>query len=245
MNALGEIAYNRNDTARAESHLTAGLELHEKVDNKLGVAKALDDLGRLAIQEGNYERAAGLLESSLRLRRERGSPEGIAVGLLALGEVKRLQGDYTAAEKYTHESLACYRQLNHISGTITALYNLAQMRQKQGDPGHAISLYLEALSLLRDLESEETELVLDCLIGLAQALYASKEVYQAAQAIGAHERLAAESKVRTPKVPANQITAARTVLGETDWLRATDSGRAMTLDEFLAEVSKRKAYARL
>lgn len=240
LNALGEIEANREDARRAEYLIEDGLALHRQVNNKLGIAKGLDDLGRLAMQAGQYERAAELLQASLQLRRERASPEGIAVGLLALGEVKRLQGDYAAAEKHTHESLARYRQLNHTAGVITCLYNLAQLRQRQSDSDHAIALYLEALGLLRELEYDETELVLDCLAGLSEALLLAGEVYPAALAIGAHERLWLETRGKGWELPTAHLDAVRTILRESDWARATDSGRVMSLDEFLGAVSKRK-----
>jgi tetratricopeptide (TPR) repeat protein len=240
VNALGEIAANRNENARAEECFREGMNAHRKLDNKLGVAKALDDLGRLAIKRKDYAQAAELLEESLELRRERGSPEGIAVGLATLGEVMRLQGSFAAAERYTNESLARYRQLNHTAGTITCLYNLAQLRQAQQDPEQAVGLYLEALGALRDLENEESELTLSCLAGLAQALYESDKVQQAAQAVGAYEQMAEQFSASsdTTELSTETVAEIREILGEREWLKATATGRALAPEELPAALFK-------
>lgn len=241
MNALGEIAFNQDDPSRAMSYVEPALALHKQVNDKLGIAKGLDDLGRLAMAKGDYPRALELLEAGLKLRRERASPEGIAVGLLALGEVLRLQGDYQKAEMRTRESLARYRQLNHAAGIITCLDNLAGMRRAQNDPAQAIALYLEELGLLRDLEEDERELVLACLVGLTEALYATEEHYKAAQVIGAYERLEpAEPSPRSGDViQASTRASLRRMLGDARWARATTEGRSMNADDLLLALSKR------
>lgn len=235
MNALGEIAFNLKEYERAREYLESSLGLYARINNKLGTAKALDDLGRLAMTAGDYVSAAKLLEESLQMRRARSSPEGIAVGLLALGEVLRLQGNYEKAETYTRESLARYRQLNHTSGILTSLNNLASIRFAQQDTRQAIALYLEELGLLRDLEQEERELVLECLAGLAQALYLSGEPFQAAQIVGAYEHINTDSAF--PQI--TDQNSIRAVLGQAEWARATAQGRVMSVEDLLHALARR------
>ncbi len=240
-NALGEIAAGRDDMASAKSFFDAGLALHRERANKIGIAKATDDLGRLALGEGDYVRAAQLFEASLQLRRERGSPEGIAVGLLALGEALRLQGDFARAETVTRESLAHYRALNHNAGMITSLDNLAHMRLAQQDASQALALFIEELGMLRELEHEELELARECLSGLALALNELDESFQAAQIVGAYERLTNShaSAENAPATESDPHEAIRARLGQAEWERGRAEGRGMTLDEIVSALVSR------
>jgi tetratricopeptide (TPR) repeat protein len=162
----------------------------------------------------------------------------IAVGLLALGEVLRLQGDYPKAELHTRESLARYRQLNHTAGVITCLYNLAQMRQQQNDAAQAIALYMEGLSLLRDLE-EEQDLALACLAGLAETFYDVGEFVKAAQVIGTYHAMQAETDA-TDEISSAHQDLIRQRLGEPGWVTATAQGRGLSIEELLLALAKRK-----
>ena len=117
------------------------------------------------------------------------------------------------------------------------------MRQAQNDMPQAIALYLEGLGLLRDLEQEERDLTLDCLLGLAQSYRANQESFKAALVLGVHSRILEDIEPGPEVVDATaeDEKRVRQALGEAAWASAIAEGEEMMLDDLLVALARRRA----
>lgn len=113
----------------------------QDLEDKRGIAEALNNLGNLAFVQGDYERARALYTESLALRQKLGYTWGIAVSLHNLGWSALEQGDSIRAAQLFSESLTVFRELGdkyvHI---IDLLEGLARVAEVQGHPQRAARL---------------------------------------------------------------------------------------------------------
>lgn len=241
LNSIGELASIRGDNVQAQQLFEEGLALHRDMDDKPGIAKALDDLGGIVLEQGDSARAAQLFEESLNRRRELGSTEGIALASFNLSKALHLQGDDKRAEELVKSSLELYRELDHATGIGICLENLGQFKEQQGNFAEAAVCYTEALTGLRGKETEETQLVADCLVGLAGAFRGLGQDYQAAQVLGTVESWLDTMKINLDALARKQYDAHRAAvhshLGKAAWVRALSDGQTMSPGDLLKAIS--------
>jgi tetratricopeptide (TPR) repeat protein len=130
-----------------------GLALFRIMDDKPGIARALNALGELARLDGDYERARELYEECLAISRETGDRQREALMLGCLGYVAQHQGDYGRAEALIVEALALLRELNFRYGAATFLLAMAGPIGAKGDTERAAHIlgageaFLEAIGV--------------------------------------------------------------------------------------------------
>ncbi|MDP9372367.1 MAG: tetratricopeptide repeat protein [Chloroflexota bacterium] len=237
LNTLGVIAKQQGQYERAVRLYTESLALFRKLGNKQYLAKVLANLGVVGQLQGEYRLARELLEESLTFSRELGDKISIGNALHNLGVIAKRQGDYERAVRLYTESLELARQLGekNISKTLVTLGSLAL---RHGDHRRARALYAEALALCRELG--DREVIAYCLEGLADVARVRGEADQAARLWGAAERL--RETIGAPLSPVGRadyehdVTAARAQLGQAAFAAAWAEGRAMPLEQVIAEV---------
>jgi predicted ATPase/DNA-binding XRE family transcriptional regulator len=150
---LGSFAIDRGDFAAARDWFARSLELRRTLDDRAGIADALDALGVVAYQESDYRRARGFHEEALALRRVVGDPRGLALSLYNLADVTREEGDYAHARALYDESLALWQQLGDISTSayVSLAAGIAARHQVDVSAARALSeASLQQFSQLRD-----------------------------------------------------------------------------------------------
>jgi non-specific serine/threonine protein kinase len=147
----GWFALEQSDHDQAQSLLEESLLVYRELDDKYGVAHALECLSVAKTRLGDYERAVQLQEESLVLYRELGHEWGIAVSLNNLGVVAQEQGEYERAAALHQESLALLRVLGDSLEMGWALRSLAQVFLIQGQLERSAMLLEESQSILREL----------------------------------------------------------------------------------------------
>jgi signal transduction histidine kinase len=93
----------RHDDARKE--FEASLPLFRETVNRIGEARALNDLGRLAQKEGRYDEAERLYMQSLQIRRDVRNRQSQSTSLLNLGELHLERGQGDKAIEFLTDSL--------------------------------------------------------------------------------------------------------------------------------------------
>jgi tetratricopeptide (TPR) repeat protein len=124
------------DWAAARPRFEESLALFREVDDRRGVAEALQGLGSMAMNE-DPSLARARLEESLaawqQLPDERGTA-GAAGAIAGLGAVAYLQGDYAAARARYEEALAIRRRSGiEPLGAESLPFRLADVALAQGD----------------------------------------------------------------------------------------------------------------
>jgi tetratricopeptide (TPR) repeat protein len=233
---LGWAAVYRGDYERAEALLEESLVAARQSDDAWSIARGLNVLSVLVSDRDDYERAEALWEESLALGRKLGDRLRVRAVLLNMGYVEVVRGDFGRAEALFEESLAISRESKDPHAHSEALLGLGIVATRRSDHGRARPLLGESLVLNRRLGSMVN--VAECLETLAEMAWTLGDSRRAAHLWGAADALreatgspwmSFEKSLHEP-----YLADARARMDETDWTRAWEQGRAMTLDQAVA-----------
>jgi predicted ATPase/transcriptional regulator with XRE-family HTH domain len=230
-------AIDLGDIARASELCEQGLALFREVGDSYGVASTLSNLGNLAYAQGDHSRAIVLYEESLALRRALGDTHGIAASLNNLGNTICRSGDYERAIGHLEESLELMRQSGDLYGTANTLCNIGLVAHKQGHYQRALELFSQSLVLFREVGNRNG--IAECLEGIAGADGAEGRYERAARLWGAAEAL--RIAIGSPLIPADRaeydrsVESVRLAMGDIVFAAASNKGRALPLDQAIAE----------
>jgi non-specific serine/threonine protein kinase len=234
---LGNAANDTGDYPRAVALQTESLALAREIEHRAGISVSRGYLAKAAREQGDQERAGALLAECLASARSTGSKWGVAGWLCELALVANYQGDHEQAEALSTESLALFRALESSRGMALALSTLGAAAHGQGDLDRAAQCYREGLALRRS--GGEKRSIAASLEGLAVVATAAGRWQHAARLLGAAEAL--REAIRAPLPPvdraehARAVGEARTMLGDDVFQAAWDAGRALSLEQAIAE----------
>ena len=149
-------------------HFEEALRLYRALQDRRGMAIALNRLGVVALMEKKFAAARQHFSESLRLSEALGDAHLMAGAYVNLGEVARLQGDLD-------EARACYQQAGELfaglrlrRGVLIVENNLGHVAAAAGDLETARRHYRRAADLA--LAMNAVPHMLDTLAGLALTL---------------------------------------------------------------------------
>ena len=163
--------------------------------------------------QGDYAPAFAVLEEGLSLYREIGEPQGIALTLCQLAGVTTSHRDYTRARELYAESLERFRDLGALWGVAYCLDGFAMVAIAEAP---AAPLATEQFRANYQEQARRSAR----MWGAAEALR---------ETIGFHLSPVDRSIYR------DYLEAGRTIFGEASWAAAWAEGRALTLDQAIAE----------
>ena len=201
-------------------------------------ADALHGLGVVAFQRRDQGQAAARLEESLKLAHEAGdSPDLVQEVLRDWGLVAYYQGDPGRATASFQEGYALIQEMSDQWGTAIWQVNFGELALHTDDLARADTLGREAMKRFLALGTAvDIAIALELLAKVAAA---GKQSERAARLLGA--AMTMRMQVGAPLMEANQeetereTAAARQVLGEEAWATAYAAGRALSLEEAIAE----------
>ena len=236
LNDLGNIALWRGEYERATALYEQSLRLWRELGNQIVSALALANLGGVAAQLGDLVTARNRFEEALAIHRAAGSTESIAHALGNLGWVALREGHLAEAEALLQETLALGREVGAKQHIALALWYLGKHARQQGQHGQARERLREGLLVARELG--ERYLTLGLLGEIAMLSVAGGETERAARLKGAEVALRARLGVplaRWDQAEGEEALAhIRAILGEKGFTRASEQGRAMSLEEAVA-----------
>lgn len=214
---------------------TQALASSREVGDRLQMAWALALLGYTLLPEP--QAAMPLVEESLALFRDLGHPPGTAQALNILGEIARFNGDDDRARRAYEECLTVARETGERRRIVFLYNNLAFIAMHEGDGEHAESLARQGLLLARDMENR-LEMAKTLAI-LAGALGMLGQPWQAIRWLGASdsalERMGAFQQLNDQQEVDVMIAAVRAQLDEATFQAALAEGRALTLEQAVAQ----------
>jgi predicted ATPase/transcriptional regulator with XRE-family HTH domain len=236
----GYFAWVQQDSARARAAAEEALALARGQPADWAAGVALGVLGIIAWDQGDLARAKAFHEEGVQWLRAAGELDLAATFLTVVGTLALEQGDLERAQACCAESLAFARRTGAHYPEGGALACLADVARKQGDLIGAEVLGRERLLVWRRLGSP-TDLV-GALEGLALTVAAAgvgARAERVARLLGAVA--AVRERVDAPQDPRRQTgveraaASARAALGEAEWTAAFAAGRALSLEEAVAE----------
>ena len=240
---LARLARVEGHYARAVAFLEESLSLFRELGQEDDIALVLSDFGLTVLHLGEYERATRLCEESLALSREMGDLRGIASWLANLATVTLARGDTGRATELCEESLAIRKGLGYKGGIAHTLAIMGRIALYQGAYERAAMCYQESLTLRQ--ETGEKEGIATALEGLAAARGMQGQPVSAARLYGSTESL--RNLLRAPLTPIDRayylqtVATVRAQLDEPTFLKAWTAGRAMTLEDAIAEAVQMQA----
>jgi predicted ATPase/DNA-binding NarL/FixJ family response regulator len=232
----GTLAEFQGDYALGDALLAEGLAIRREQGDQAGVMDALSVLASGAEFRGDDERADALYEEALGVARDLGDQSLVAFALFNLGDAAYRRSDLTAAAVLSDEALALFQSLGDRLLVALASFNVAQVALARGHVAEAARLYEQILREIRPYGVKVLEA--NALAGLAGVAAAAGHPERAARWLGTTQALC--EALAVPVLPHHAqhnraIAATRVALPEHMHQAAWDAGRALTVDEVIAE----------
>ena len=145
------LAAAQGDYESARPLFEESLDVCVKLNDKSGVAVALNGLAVNARDRGELSAASQLFEQCLGIWKEVGDATAIARALSNLGSVMKWQGKYERAFSVYEECLSMFRQSGDSSGVAWTLNYLGDLAREKADLAVARSYCEQSLSEFRRL----------------------------------------------------------------------------------------------
>ena len=234
---IGRIVGDNGDYAMARAYAEESLALFDEMSNPWGRPYPLQFLGNIAAVQGDLTQAAVYFEENLTFYRQIGYPKGVGINLTSKGGLAQLQGDWEQAMACYAESLAIMREAGDKEMTANGLYALGGAVLHQGDARRAAPCFAEGLALSREIGYRYG--IAMNLAGMAGVLAAqgqperSARLFRAADALFDAMGQVVEPGDRTEYD--RNAAVARAQLGDQAFAAAWEAGRAMPLEQMIAE----------
>jgi predicted ATPase/DNA-binding XRE family transcriptional regulator len=145
LNGAGFLAWQQNDTARAQLLHEEALVVAQARGDQLGAAQALQRLADTARVRGDYVSARTLFQAAFDAAHAAGSLRLQAHCVGALGMVADAEGDFVAARSLGEKALALFSEVGSSRYVTTSLTNLGRAEHRLGNRAAARSLLEKAL----------------------------------------------------------------------------------------------------
>jgi predicted ATPase/class 3 adenylate cyclase len=235
LGGLGLLVRDQGDYAAARRLFEEALAINRALGNRCEQEFDLHWLGYVAVAEGDYARAKTFFEEALATNQATGYLGGPS--FRALGELALMQGDYAAAHQIFEEALRTAQELKYKLDIARCLKGLGDVADGQGDDETAQALYAKSLTIYGELGYKPG------IAGLLQAFAARAatrgQAERAARLLGAADPLLEtlgprfEPALWPPSV--RDMSAVRARLGEEASAAAWAAGRALTIEQAVAE----------
>jgi predicted ATPase len=233
----GMLASVAGETDRATALLTESFSWWEQTGEAYGHAAAGSLLGGVYVSQGRYDEAKTLFTLNAAYFRDTGHDSMHAHALFHLGVIAWAQGDDAHARVQLHEAVEGYDRCGGTADAIDPLRYLGLVACGAGDVDDATVLFGEMLTRLRQLGSRAA-----IAVGLADVatLAAAREAWPPAARLFAKAEALLTAEAVAFSLPARNHyerahARAREALGDAAYQTAAVAGRALTLEEALAE----------
>jgi len=236
LGAAGLIARYQGDYQHSSALAEESLALYRDLGDQRNVAMALFVLGVVAEGEGYYEQAQARYEEALSAFQAAGTRPLIALTLFHLGAVAYGRGNLPRASTLLEEAEGLFREAGNLWGVGAVLAYRAFVAGDLGQAAQAAAWQLESLALFQEVGFREG--LIYCLTGLA-SLAVPSQPNRAGRLFGAIETIcnvtgyAFAEPARTAYE--RGIAAARGRMGNAGLEEARVAGRALSIDEAIAE----------
>jgi tetratricopeptide (TPR) repeat protein len=149
--AAGILAREQGDYVAAYDLIAESLDIARKLNDKKGIATALNALAVNAQDRGELRASHELFEESVAVWREIGEVHSVARALSNIANLATLMNDYSQARALYAQCLSTFRELGDRSGIAWTLNHEGDVARKQGDSVGAQALYEQSLAAFREL----------------------------------------------------------------------------------------------
>ncbi len=146
---LGALCTAQGDFPAAESFLKRSLVLYQQLEDRWGIAAALNALGVMTRDRGDHYKAQQYFESSLEHWRVLPNRIETARCLHNLANVARVLCEYSRAQSALSEATAIFDEVGDSSGAAWSINQQGDIAKERGDLKGAEEFYARALKAFR------------------------------------------------------------------------------------------------
>jgi predicted ATPase/class 3 adenylate cyclase len=241
--AAGSLAYWQANVPETERHYLASLAIYRELGDRPGIAQVTHDLAFVPVIQGTgFEESERLLQDAIELYQELGDEEGTAKTKGDMGLFLLMKGDHRAALPLLEESLARTRERGDLFRLADDLLRVAEVHRILGNHEDARRGHLEALGIME--RANATGGIAAVLQIMASVDSDQGDHQRAMRLFGAGEAIAASIRggdMSTPFQFGDPVGDTRKAIGDEATDGALAEGRAMTLEEAVADARKNEA----
>jgi predicted ATPase/transcriptional regulator with XRE-family HTH domain len=234
---LGRLARFQGNYARAVMLEEESLVLFREIGDAPHMIGTVLGLGDAALDQGDTTQAMGWFQEALTFNDQFMSNWA----MIMLARIAYVQGDGKRAWGILQECLTCSRSLGDFIALAATLIELGRVARLGNDLAGAIAYFSESLTLLQDTGGHE--FIANGLEGMAGIATFSEQPQRAARLFGAAEMLRTAANIPLPPVMRAEydqaVAAIRAQLDESTFAAAWAAGRALTLEQAIAEALNR------
>jgi Tetratricopeptide repeat len=236
LHTLGDVARDQGDLVRATALLEESLALCWEVGFVGEAALVLTGLGDVLCAQGDYPRAIERYWEAVALCQQMGYRESIRWPLRGLGWLALVQGDDGRVRALLQEQVGWLRDRASPTGLAFLLHILGALMNAHGDATQAFALLREGLIQQQlgqqFLVVESLERFVEVVAGQDQPVWAARLLGAAA----AFDNATGRDPGQTERAAyAHTMAAVCAQLDEATFAAAWAAGRAMTLEQAVAE----------
>ena len=175
---LAALATAQGDFAAGRPFAEQSMSLYQELNDRSGIAAALNASGVGARDSGDYEAAQNCFERCLEYWRVLPDQVETARCLHNLANVVKIRGDYARAQMALREATDIFERVGDRSGAAWSINQRGDIEREKGDVGAARDCYQRALKAFRDAADRW-----GCARSLADLghVYCQQTEYEAAQ----------------------------------------------------------------
>jgi predicted ATPase/class 3 adenylate cyclase len=237
LTAGGLLANVLGETDRAVEQLTASFDWWEQTGDAYGYMMARSLLGGVRVNQGQYDEAAALFAANEDHLRDAGDESWLGHASFHLGVIAWVQGDDARARGLLRDAVEHFDRSRAPANAIDPLRYLGLIACTAGDLDEAAVWFGEEVTRLRQ-EGNDAALA----VGLADVatLAAARETWQPAVRLFAKAEALLKAEAAAFSLPARDHyerahDRARVALGAAISQAVADAGRALTVEQALAE----------
>jgi serine phosphatase RsbU (regulator of sigma subunit) len=147
--------YYKSEYTLAIDFLKKSLKISKKLNDKLAISKALNNIGIIYDVQGDYVQALEYYQKALEKNQEIGNQKGISHSLNNIGVIYNMQSDYEQALLFYHKSLDIdIKNKNDRSASIS-LINIGRIYTLQHKYDTAFSYFEQSLEIAKRIENDK------------------------------------------------------------------------------------------
>jgi len=139
----------------ALSHYEQAQSIHEKIDNKAGIASTLGNIAVVLVRRGQNENAIDAIQQAYSIREELNDLKGMASNLNNMAFIYNRLADIPNALKFYLKSIEIRESLGDKRQLAGSYNNIATLYLDLGRLKDAINIYEKSLKLHEDVENKE------------------------------------------------------------------------------------------
>jgi parallel beta-helix repeat protein len=174
---LGFVNYRTGSYGKAVEYHKRSLEIREKLNDRLGMAKSLKDLGMVYQEKQEFENALNYYKKSLTIFEKHFNNQGIQLCLNLIGSVEFDLGNYETAFEYYDRSFKIIERSGDQNNIAILLLNLGQSLLFADEIERAINYLNKSLKIS---ENNDLHQVTACDYWVLAEAYIKKKYYKRA-----------------------------------------------------------------